>query len=72
MSDRTLIQPVIERARQNPDHPTLVMIDQQGGETRVTAGEFHRQASDYANTLQQAGVGPEDLVVLVLKQINLK
>ena len=67
MSDRTLIQPVIERAHQDPDHPTLTMIDQQGGEMRVTAREFNRQASVYAHTLQQAGVGPEDLVVLVLK-----
>jgi fatty-acyl-CoA synthase len=67
MSERTLIQPVLERAHQDPDHTTLIMIDQDGGERLVTAGQFHQQASNYAQTLQQAGVGPEDLVVLVLK-----
>ncbi|MEJ2485518.1 MAG: AMP-binding protein [Anaerolineales bacterium] len=67
MPERTLIQPVIERAYQDPDHTTLIMIDQDGGERLVTAGQFHQQASNYAQTLQQAGVGPEDLVVLVLK-----
>jgi acyl-CoA synthetase (AMP-forming)/AMP-acid ligase II len=67
MSDQTLIQPVIERAQQDPEHTTLMMIDQEGGEKAVTARQFHRQASNYAHTLQQAGIGPEDLVVLVLK-----
>jgi len=67
MSDLTLIQPVIERAHRDPNHPTLVMIEQDGQETLVTASQFHQQASAYAQTLQHAGVGPEDLVVLVLK-----
>ena len=67
MPEQTLIDPVIERAYHDPEHTTLIMLDQDGGETRVTAGQFHQQASEYALALQQAGVGPEDLVILVLK-----
>ncbi len=67
MSDQTLIQPIIERAQREPGKTALIMIDQDGGETVVTARQFHQQAMTYAHALHQAGVGPEDLVVLVLK-----
>lgn len=64
---QTLIQPVIERAKHNPEHLSLVMIDEEGNETKVTAGQFHQQAEHFAHALQGIGVGPEDLVILVLK-----
>ena len=67
MTEKTLIDPVIERASTNPDHVTLTLLHQDGTETVVTAAQFHQQALNYAQALQQIGVAPEDLVVLVLK-----
>jgi acyl-CoA synthetase (AMP-forming)/AMP-acid ligase II len=66
-SDQTLIDPVIRRAHQSPGQTTLVMIEQDGSETVVSAAEFHQKAADFAAILKRIGVGPEDLVVLVLK-----
>ncbi len=67
MTVQTLIQPVIERARQKPDHTVLIMIDQDGTETPVSASQFDRQAVDFAYALKEIGVEAEDLVILVLK-----
>ena len=67
MTETTLIQPVIERALQDPDRLTLVLINEDGSEQSVNAREFHLMASSYAHALQSIGIGPEDLVVLVLK-----
>ena len=67
MKATTLIHPIIERAQTNPDHLTLVMIEEDGAETRLTALEFHQQATRYAHALRQIDVGPEDLVILVLE-----
>ncbi|MFN2146706.1 MAG: AMP-binding protein [Anaerolineales bacterium] len=64
---KTLTQPVIQHAHQSPDATTLVMINQDGSEKVITAAEFDRQAAEFARTLQQFGVGPEDLVILVLQ-----
>jgi len=67
MSENTLIQPVIERARRSPDNPTLIMIDQDGTETVINARQFDSQAASFARALQSIGVKEEDLVILVLK-----
>jgi fatty-acyl-CoA synthase len=67
VKQKTLIHPVIERAKNDPHHLTLVMLDEDGTQTRITALEFHRHAARYAHALQRIGVGQEDLVVLVLK-----
>jgi acyl-CoA synthetase (AMP-forming)/AMP-acid ligase II len=67
MSHQTLIQPVIARAKEQPDLKTLVLINQDGTEDVITAGQFHQQALTYASALQGIGVQPEDLVILVLQ-----
>jgi fatty-acyl-CoA synthase len=67
VKETTLIHPVIERAKNSPDHLTLVMLEEDDTEKRVTALEFHQQAARYAQALRRIDVGPEDLVVLVLK-----
>lgn len=67
MTENTLIHPVINRAKYQPDRTVLIMIDQDGSEIEVSASQFHQQAVGYAEALQRIGVGPEDLVVLVLK-----
>ncbi len=67
MTEQTLIHPVIRRAKENPDRTTLIMVEQDGSETRINARQFDQQAQNYARALRDTGVGPEDLVVLVLK-----
>ena len=67
MTDNTLIHPVMNRAKSQPDRTVLIMVDQNGSEIEVSARQFHRQAVSYAKALQKIGVGPEDLVILVLK-----
>lgn len=67
MTVQTLIQPVIRRANEQPDQTALIMVAQDGSETRLNARQFHQQALTYAQALQNIGVGPEDLVILVLK-----
>ncbi|MDH5507124.1 MAG: AMP-binding protein [Anaerolineae bacterium] len=64
---RTLIQPVIQRAQQDPERVTLVFIAEDGREEIVTAGQFHGEASGYAQALSELGIGAEDLVILVLR-----
>ncbi|MGD8455385.1 MAG: AMP-binding protein [Anaerolineales bacterium] len=67
MNQKTLIHPIIERAKNDPHHLTLVMLHEDETETRITALEFHQQAVRYAYALRGIDVGQEDLVVLVLK-----
>lgn len=67
MTLENLIAPVIRRAAETPDHPTLTFIAEDGTETRVSAAQFHRRASAAAAALQAAGIGPDDLVILVLR-----
>ncbi len=62
-----LIQPVIQRASEKPDHLTYVFIAEDGTETEVTIAQFHQEALAYAYALRSIGIGPEDLVILVLR-----
>ena len=54
MSYETLIQPVIERAEQKPDHLALVMVNEDGSEEQISARQFHDRAVAYAKTLWYA------------------
>jgi len=67
MKYNTLIQPVIDRAENKPDHISLILINQDGSEETITARQFHRQAHSYTSALQQIGVQAEDLVIQVLQ-----
>jgi acyl-CoA synthetase (AMP-forming)/AMP-acid ligase II len=58
---------VIERAQENPHHLTLVFIAEDNTEEEVSAERFHNEAVVYSQALQDMGVGPEDLVILVLQ-----
>ncbi len=64
---RTLIEPVAERAKRNPDHPSVVLISEDGSEETVTAAQFLTNAADYAAILQAAGIGSADIVILVMR-----
>lgn len=67
LSISTLTEPVIRRATQDPDRLALVFVHDDGREEHLTARQFHLQAAGYARALNQVGVQPEDLVILVLK-----
>lgn len=67
MPYNTLIEPVIQRAKDDPQRTTLIFLGEDGGEETLSALQFHRSALDYAQALQGIGIGSEDLVVLVLK-----
>ncbi len=64
---QTLIQPVMERARANPRQVSITFVNDDGSETDITAADFHANAAAYARALQEIGVQPEDLVILVLR-----
>jgi acyl-CoA synthetase (AMP-forming)/AMP-acid ligase II len=63
---QTLVEPVIEHARRDPDHLTLVFMAEDGSERQIRAAQFHREALAYAQALRAIDVGPENLVILVL------
>lgn len=67
MFPETLIQPVIDRARHSPESLTLVFIHEDGAQETVVARQFHQEAGAFAHTLQEIGVRPGDLVILVLQ-----
>src|SRR5574341_1128142 len=62
-----LIAPVIERAVHQPDHNTLTFIEEDGSAEQVSAGQFHAAAAAYGAALRAIAIGPEDLVILVLR-----
>jgi acyl-CoA synthetase (AMP-forming)/AMP-acid ligase II len=64
---RTLIEPVTERARRDPDRPSVVLIGEDGSEETVTAAQFLANAADYAAVLRAAGIRPRDIVILVMR-----
>jgi acyl-CoA synthetase (AMP-forming)/AMP-acid ligase II len=66
-SNETLIQPVIERARSEPDHVLIYFMEEDGSEKVIRAGQFHLEAVRYARSLQAAGIHSGDLVILVLR-----
>jgi fatty-acyl-CoA synthase len=66
MAYQTLIDPVVERAHRTPDHLTLIFWPEDGPHEHVTAARFHAEAAAFAQALQATGIGPDDLVVLVL------
>lgn len=65
---RTLIEPLAQRARRDPDHRSVVLIGEDGREETVTAAGFLANAADYATVLRAAGIRPRDIVILVMRQ----
>ncbi len=63
----TLTEAVITRAARTPDAVSVIFQNDDGSENTITAGEFHARNQAYAAALRAAGVGPGDLVILVLK-----
>lgn len=62
----TLLLAARERVAQAGEHTVVTLIAPDGAQT-ITAREFFEQAARSASALEQAGVRPHDLVVLVLQ-----
>jgi len=63
----TLIEAVIRRAAEQPEARSIIFLNDDGSENIITAAAFHARNQAYAAALRRLGVGPEDLVILVLK-----
>ncbi len=66
----TLIDPLIERARDEPDGRVLTFVKEDGTDEDVTAGELHRAALARAQAFARAGVGVDDVVVLAIAPLR--
>lgn len=64
---QTLIQPVMARAKQDPERLTFLYMDEDGSEKAVKAAQFDRQARKFARALQKINIQQDDLVILVLQ-----
>ena len=64
----TLVEPLVERARLEPDHPSVTLIKEDGSEEMVTAAQFLANAADYASAMKAADIHPRDIVILVMRQ----
>ena len=63
----TLMEPVMQRAREKPLQTCIVFINEDGTQTIITAEKFHADASATARALLACGIGAGDLVILVLR-----
>ena len=71
MTARTLVEPVVERARRDPDRRILTFVEEGGARRDLSAAGFDRDAAGFAAALAAIGVGPGDLVVVVLRHSPL-
>lgn len=63
---RSLLDPLLERGARDPESLALVFLGETGSPQRITAGRLLERAGGYGFALQQAGVRPGDLVILVM------
>ncbi len=68
---QNLIEPIIQRGREHPQQVSVIFINDDGSETVITAGAFHESASATARALREAGIQPNDLVILVLRHSQM-
>jgi acyl-CoA synthetase (AMP-forming)/AMP-acid ligase II len=66
MRDSSLVDPLVERCRRDPDFVWIVVIDRHGQRHAITARQLLDASSRAAASLGTTGVGPGDLVVLAL------
>lgn len=67
MTDETLVERMYRRAQRSPDALAVLFTAEDGSEEPITVGQFHHQALAFAHAFEHAGLGPGDLVVLVLR-----
>ena len=62
----SLLEPLIARAEQCPEQLALTFLHEDGRQERFNAGQFHKTMVDFARALEAVGLGPGQLVVLVM------
>jgi acyl-CoA synthetase (AMP-forming)/AMP-acid ligase II len=67
MTNKTLIAPIIERAKSDPNQLALIFIAEDGSVEEITTSDFHAGAMAFAWRLERLGLSPGDLVVLVAR-----
>jgi fatty-acyl-CoA synthase len=63
----SLAEPLLDRAARRPDEPALVLIEDDGSESRLTIGELDRRAAAAAAALAGHGIAPGAVVLLALR-----
>jgi len=63
----TLVESVIERAGREPRRPALVLVAEDDSEQTLTASQLLESAAAHACALRSVGLGPGDLVILVMR-----
>jgi fatty-acyl-CoA synthase len=61
-----LNEPISERASRSPDTRLLTLIREDGTREQLDASEIHAEARAYARGLEQAGIEPNDVVILAI------
>lgn len=63
----SLIEPLAQHAAERPEQLALVFMGEDGQTERLTTAEFYQAAVAAGQSLQQAGLGEDDLVILVMR-----
>jgi acyl-CoA synthetase (AMP-forming)/AMP-acid ligase II len=63
----SLVEPLAHLARTRPDTRALVIVDDDGREEVVTTRQLYDRALGIGGALQSMGIGPGDVVILVLR-----
>jgi acyl-CoA synthetase (AMP-forming)/AMP-acid ligase II len=66
-ADATLTAALDRHARESPHRAALTLLHPGGRRERLTTEELRREALAWGRTLERAGIGPGDLVLLVLQ-----
>lgn len=61
------LKPFQQRAHTHPDHPALLVFEEDGRRRQVTVGDLHRSSLTGAQALSRLGVEQGDLVILVMR-----
>ena len=62
----SIVEPLLERVKCEPEAQAMVLFGDDGTETEVTVGHLHREVTAYARSLQALGLGPGDIVTIAL------
>lgn len=63
----SLVEPLARHAAERPEQLALVFMGEDGQTVRLTTADFYQAAMAAGQTLQQAGLQEDDLVILVMR-----
>ncbi|MBD3307293.1 AMP-binding protein [candidate division KSB3 bacterium] len=62
----SLVQPLLERVRHEPERVAVILIENDGSETSLTVGQLHSGACAFAQALHALGTTLGDIVLIAL------